>query len=334
MPRRARLDYPGAYHHVMGRGIDGETVFRSSVDKQDFLSRLKFIQEKFNLLIFAWCIMNNHYHLFVQTGKVSLADCMRSLLTGYAVNYNRRHKRKGYLFQNRYKSIVVDADEYFLSLVRYIHLNPVKARVVPLGGLKNYPWGGHGEVVGVNNVGLISRGEVLAYFGEKEARAIKSYQDFVAEGVGVDDSHFQGGGLIRSLGGWVEAIRRPVSKRELGDERVLGGGSFVEDVLDQCGQGKERSFDGVDDLLARICCCYGVEEEALLRTKCAQVREARSVFIFFSVQNLRMSVTEAGSLLGIGRAAASLAMSRGMAIEKEKGILKELMKCSIVTLNN
>ena len=125
MPRQPRLDTPGALHHVMGRGIDGIKIFRSKNDCEDFLSRLENLCEKKALRIYAWALMDNHFHLLVRTGKYPLSDSMRKVLTGYVVNYNRRHERYGHLFQNRYKSILCEDDPYLLELTRYIHLNPL-----------------------------------------------------------------------------------------------------------------------------------------------------------------------------------------------------------------
>ena len=106
MPRQPRLDTPGALHHVMGRGIDGIEIFGTRKDRVDFLDRLKDLYKKDGFNIYAWVLMSNHFHLLVRTGNISLSNAMRKLLTGYVVNYNRRHKRYGHLFQNRYKSIL------------------------------------------------------------------------------------------------------------------------------------------------------------------------------------------------------------------------------------
>lgn len=112
MPRQARIDCPGALHHVIVRGIEGKDIFKEYYNKQELYTRLKKMWDKSGLRIYAWSIMSNHFHLLIQTGKTSLSEYMRALLTGYAINYNKRHKRKAYLFQNRYKSILCDRDEY------------------------------------------------------------------------------------------------------------------------------------------------------------------------------------------------------------------------------
>ncbi|MGD0919811.1 MAG: transposase, partial [Thermodesulfobacteriota bacterium] len=130
MPRQPRLDAPGALHHLMGRGIQRTQIFRTDRDREDFLNRLQELCRDENLIVYAWSLMTNHYHLLVRTGRQSLSKTMRKLLTGYAVNFNLRHRRNGHLFQNRYKSIICEEDPYLLELTRYIHLNPIRAGIV------------------------------------------------------------------------------------------------------------------------------------------------------------------------------------------------------------
>ena len=112
MPRVLRLDAPGVLHHVMARGIEGHAIFRDDEDRQDLLERPAALAERSDLAVYAWALLPNHFHLLVRTGRLPLSRLMRSLLTGYAGAFNRRHKRHGHLFQNRYKSIVVEEDLY------------------------------------------------------------------------------------------------------------------------------------------------------------------------------------------------------------------------------
>jgi len=143
MPRQPRLDAPGALHHVMGRGIDGVTIFRNKKDREDFFERLAGLCRADALSVYAWALMSNHFHLLLRTGNQLLSNSMRKLLTGYVVNYNRRHKRYGHLFQNRYKSILCEDDPYLLELTRYIHLNPLRAQIVKnVKELNRYQWCG------------------------------------------------------------------------------------------------------------------------------------------------------------------------------------------------
>src|SRR4030042_1544158 len=143
MPRGPRLDAPGVLHHVMVRGIDRAAIFKGDADREDFLSRLDELCANGAAAVYAWCLMDNHLHLAIRAGGRPLATTMRRLLTGYAMGFNRRHGRVGHLFQNRYKSVVVEEERYFLALVRYIHRNPLRAELVAsVEALAAYPWSG------------------------------------------------------------------------------------------------------------------------------------------------------------------------------------------------
>src|SRR4030043_179551 len=130
MPRRPRLDAPGALHHVMGRGIERTRIFRNDRDREDFLNRLADLCTAGDLIVYAWSLMPNHFHLLVRTGRQPISKRWRKLLTGDVVNFNLRHKRYGHLFQHRYKSIICEEDPYLLELTRYIHPNPLRAGIV------------------------------------------------------------------------------------------------------------------------------------------------------------------------------------------------------------
>jgi len=130
MPRSARIDTPGILHHVMIRGIERRKIFSDNTDRDDFLNRLSVLLSVTGNKCYAWTFMDNHAHFLFQSGNLGIAVLMRRLLTGYAVSFNLRHQRHGQLFQNRYKSIISQEDKYLLELVRYIHLNPLRAKIV------------------------------------------------------------------------------------------------------------------------------------------------------------------------------------------------------------
>ena len=149
MPRLARLDAPGVLHHIMGRGIERRDIFFSDEDRNDFIARLANPAKEGGWDIYGWALLPNHFHLLVKTRNRPLSACMRKVMTGYAVNFNRRHRRCGHLFQNRYKSIVCQEDAYLKELVRYIHLNLLIAGIVKnLKELRQSPWSGHSVLAG------------------------------------------------------------------------------------------------------------------------------------------------------------------------------------------
>jgi REP element-mobilizing transposase RayT len=130
MPRQSRIDAPGALHHVIARGIERREIFRDDEDRDDFLRRLGDIIVESKTLCYAWALIPNHFHILLKTGEVPIATVMRRLLSGYAAGFNRKRRRSGHLFQNRYKSILCQEDAYLSELVRYIHLNPLRAGIV------------------------------------------------------------------------------------------------------------------------------------------------------------------------------------------------------------
>ncbi len=149
MPRQPRLDAPGLLQHVMARGIERRKLFRDDKDRKSFLERFAVILEETQTQCYAWALIPNHFHILLRTGPTPLSKVMRRLMTGHAVTFNKRHKRSGHLFQNRYKSVICEEDPYLLELIRYIHLNPLRAKLVKdLKELDKYPWTGHSAILG------------------------------------------------------------------------------------------------------------------------------------------------------------------------------------------
>ena len=296
MPRQPRLDAPGALHHVMGRGIERTKVFQADADRDDFVTRLAGLCREGNLVVYAWTLMPNHFHLLVRTGQRQLSESMKRLLTGYVVNFNRRHKRYGHLFQNRYKSILCEEDPYLLELTRYIHLNPVRGGIVTRPSeLRGYLWTGHSAILGVVARDWQDTATVLSYFGQKRRRAVEQYEQFVKEGIPQGRRPaLGGGGLIRSLGGWSQVLSlRRRGMKVPSDARILGSGEFVERLLaDAARREKEtlRLSQKVRELTSvarRIIAGEGLEASALrsaLRTR-AVVR-ARKLFCQVAVKGM------------------------------------------------
>jgi REP element-mobilizing transposase RayT len=173
MARVARRDGRGVCHHVLLRGIERRAIFRDNLDRRDFVSRLRRQLREGGGACLAWVLMTNHVHLVLRTGERTLSNVMRRLDGGYARAFNLRHGRCGYLFQDRFRSIVVEDDVYLRVLIRYVHLNPLRARMVAsLAALAAYRWGGHAELLGGVENGLVSKHEVWSLFGPtpEEAR--------------------------------------------------------------------------------------------------------------------------------------------------------------------
>ncbi len=214
----------------MVRGIEGRPLFRDDRDRDDFVARVAALVQGGAWTVYAWALLPNHAHLLVRTGRHPLPRSMRSLLTGYAGAFNRRHRSRGHLFQNRYKSIVVEEEPYFLELVRFLHLNPLRAGVGrDLRALDRYPYAGHAAVLSRARFPWQATEEILRQFGRHLRRAQAAYREFVAAGIPLGRRpELQGGGPARSAGGWAAVKVLPRGREAyLGDERILGSSAFV-----------------------------------------------------------------------------------------------------------
>jgi len=334
MPRKARIDYPGGVHHLIVRGIERKRIFRDDQDRNGFLDRLGLLLLESKTSCFAWALLPNHVHLLVRSGVISLAGLMRRLLTGYAVTYNRRYHRHGVLFQNRYKSILCQEDPYLLELVRYIHLNVLRGKMVEsLDALDHYPYSGHSVIMGFWEREWQDVDTVLGYFGRREKVARRKYWEYVEQGVRQGRRpDLVGGGLIRSLGGWegVQGLGR-WRGRFKGDERILGESEFVGEVLKASEEAMERRYglraEGLDleGIVARVAEIFRMRSEEIKSgDKSPNGVAARSVVSYWAVRELGVSGTEVARRLGVTQPAVSQAVKRGARIIEERHLkLKE-----------
>lgn len=279
------MDIAGCMYHVVARGIERRKIFLDEEDYQDFTVRLGSALKKTGCKCLAWCLMPNHFHLLLVRGNRPLSELMRRLMTGYAVYFNIKHKRAGHLFQNRYKALLCDEEEYLLELVAYIHLNPLRAKMVEtLEDLNKYSWCGHGSLMGKSAVGFIERDYVLGHFGMKEKGAEIKYAVFMQEHVGKHKSGaYSSGGLIRSMGGLSNVLAAKRSgERERFDERVLGHGEFVEAVLKEAGDVLEEKMSQ-EEILKIIHDKTGINKDEITGgSQVRRVARARAMYCYFA----------------------------------------------------
>ncbi len=329
MPRLARLDAPGVVHHVIIRGIERRAIFKDKLDRNNFLERLGKLVSATNTGCYAWVFMRNHAHFLFRTGDVGLSTLMRRLLTGYAVSFNRRHKRHGQLFQNRYKSIICQEDLYLKELVRYIHLNPLRAKVVSgISELNQYDYSGHSVLVGNKKRNWQDTEYVLSYFGRRVGEARKSYIAYVEDGITQGRRpELVGGGLIRSLGGWeeVKKIHLKGQDRRKGDERILGDSDFVTDVLAQADEKISRHYElkrlgyNLERLEQRVVQIYGIDKEELYLKGRQKTRSAaRSLLFYWATRELGISGTSLAKRFGMSQPGIVYAANKGERIVREK----------------
>jgi len=320
MPRLARLDAPGILHHVMGRGIERRRIFLNDVDREDFISRLAMLCRSGSMDIYAWVLMPNHFHFLCKTRNMPLASSMRRLLTGYVVNFNKRHRRYGHLFQNRYKSIVCQEDNYLKELVRYIHLNRVRGGLIEtIKELNQDKWSGHSALTEKVKREWQNTDYVLSFFGQKD-RSRRNYLNYIRRGI--DQGHrpeLVGGGLIRSMGGWSAVLSsRKRGARNIADQRILGDSKFVAQVVSGLDErikknlrlsGQRLSIGTLGERVAEKC---GVSiEELKSGGRRKAVVGARKVLSWIAVTELGYSGAEVARFLGVTNSCVTRIISKG-----------------------
>jgi len=321
MPRKSRIDAPGALHHIMVRGIDRQDIFSDHKDYSTFLERFSDLLTETKTSCYAWALIPNHFHLLLRTGNVPISVLMKRLLTGYAVNFNRRHNRVGHLFQNRYKSILCQEHAYLLELVRYIHLNPLSATLIKeYKELAGYPYCGHGAIMGRRKIKWQDVDYVLGLFGNKESGAKGEYSRFVRNGIGQGSRpDLTGGGLLRSHGGWTGVkLLRETGDYQKGDERILGDGGFVKEVLSKTEEKFKKKYrlkaEGYDlkKLVKRVSEITGIRSTQIFDSQRDKKRtDARSILCFWAKEELGMTQRELALELNLTPSAISHAVKRG-----------------------
>ncbi len=337
MPRRARIDAPGAVHHIMARGIERRKIFLDDQDRDSFVRRLGELVNETQTLCYAWALIPNHFHLLLKTGRVPVATFMRRLLTGYAIGFNRRHRRSGHVFQNRYKSILCEQDVYLKELLGYIHLNPLRAGIVEdIKALDRYAYTGHSYLMGRRKKnGWQATDQVLALFAGRVSLARRRYREYIQKGIGQGQSaDLVGGGLVRSAGGW-SAVR---SMRKAGvflksDERILGSSDFVHDVLADAQEALDQKYAlaakgiGFSNIVSAVSELTSISPQDLVGP-CKQrtIVKARALVCYWSATELGISMTDMSKKLGICVSAVSGAVKKGrQTVEKEGLKLLDLL---------
>ena len=321
MPRQARIDIPGLLQHVIVRGVGRLPIFYDDNDRQDFLVRFNRLLQETATICYAWVFLDNHFHLLLQPQGTKLAFLMRRLLTGYAVAFNLRHKRAGHLFQNRYKSIVCDRAPYLFELIRYIHLNPIRAGVVSdLESLADYCWCGHRELLADSPDCSVCVEDVLSLFSDKRQAARKKYLDFMSDGLGRDvTGKFSKGGMFASL-----ALDPNLDPDDLFDERMLGGGLFVEQVLNDAGLVSSALRITLAELIDLVAGEFNVDSRRLIKPgKERALSAAKAVICHVGLRECGFKGVDIAKYLGMTSSAVSHAARRGEGILLRDDVLQQ-----------
>ena len=180
MPRKPRIEFEGAFYHVITRGNQRQNIFKEEEDFEKYLAILRRYKVRYGFNLYAYVLMSNHVHILIETGSVGLSKIFQGINQSYTLYFNKKYHLSGHLFQGRYKAILCDKDAYLLSLLKYIHLNPVRARMVKDAG--DYRWSSHGLYSGVNKEkSLIDVNYVLGIFSVKKLNARKLYINFIRD---------------------------------------------------------------------------------------------------------------------------------------------------------
>ncbi len=314
----------------MIRGIERRKIFNDDKDREDFIERLSILLPETKTQCYAWSFLSNHAHFLLKSGPAGIAALMHRLLTGYAVSFNRRHRRHGQLFQNRYKSVICQEDAYLQELVRYIHLNPLRAKVViDLPALARYPYCGHSALLGKKKRKWQATKYVLGFFGSRVGEARSNYETYVKAGLSQGRRpELVGGGLIRSLGGWdeVKKLRQRGRDRIKSDQRILGESDFVSDVLSESKEQFSRKYRlkilGYDfeKVAGRVSGIFQLEQDYITARGRQKDRvRARDLLCYWAVVELGMPMVDLARKFAITPAAVSYAVQRGEKMAKERG---------------
>ena len=292
MARSLRIEYENAYYHVIQRGLERRQIFSTDRDKERFLQYLRDSQDKYGTIVHAYCLMDNHYHMIIQTPLSNLSNIMHYINTSYVVYYNRKNKRVGPLYQGRYKSILIEQDEYLFHLSRYIHLNPIRAKKVKEVG--EYRWSSyHDYVSDISDGSWIETNMILGNFGKTINKSRQEYKKFVIAGVGKD-----------------KEIRKYIEENTY-KGFVMGSVEFCKEIYEKYIEGKEdeeipkiREFKKDRDLDRNA-----IEEKVRLLTK--DEKAIRKYTIYMMRKYTQRSLKEiAGCFLGIGDTGVSILCAR------------------------
>lgn len=324
MARPLRVEYPGAFYHVMNRGNAGDDIFISERDREKFQEYLSLAKERFSLIIHTYCLMTNHYHLLIETPEANLGRAIHWLNVSYATYFNKKRQRKGHLFQGRYKAILVDADEYLTCLSRYIHLNPIRAKMTETAD--SYRWSSYAAFIGkASPPDWLETGYLLSNFSKQKKKAIQNYKAFVEE--------------VES-----KSVENP--EKALVGGFILGDNDFVNWVTETFLSDRDETREipqlkqltrqcTPEKIVEEVCNVYGCVKEAIL-VKGKKKNQFRDIAIYLVRELCGLSCKEAGNYFGgISGAAVTIRCNYLMKeMKKDTALYKEVKRVKNSILNN
>lgn len=281
MVRPLRIEYPGAWYHVMNRGRRGENIFSDSKDYEVFLILLQETSEVFGLQVAVYCLMSNHYHLLLRIPNGDLSRVMRHINGVYTQRYNRKHKVDGQLFRGRFKSILVEEDSYLLELLRYIHRNPIRAKVC--NTVKEYPWiSHHGYVSNARKWDWLHKRFLLNMFSSQAGKAKKKYIEFVQKEDSQEVTDFFGKKNLPSVFGSANFVE------------WIKGKFYLQKKHEEIPESR-RLAPTITDIKKAVCQLYKIKVKVLEQSKRGQANEPRNLAIYLARKHSGLSLAEIGS---------------------------------------
>jgi putative transposase len=310
MPRRPRLFVPGCLHHVMARGLEGMDLFRDNNDRRYFLGLLSKNLKTADMRCYAWVLMRNHYHIVIRTSDMPLSTLMKPLNAHYAGYFNKRHKRRGYLFQDRFKSVATQDQLYAEELIRYVHLNPIRAGICKnLDVLDRYLWSGHAAIMGRQNYPFQDVNTVLRRFGKDNRESRKHYREFLEEGIKNPENS-----LIEKVRGRTAGVRRSENPCLW----VIGDQDFVKKALKTDQERRLRiaryATEGwnLERLSIRVTKALGIDATAIKdRGRDNAVSNARKILAYIAYRQFDLPVNVIARFLGVSGSAVSMMLKKG-----------------------
>ena len=310
MTRQLRIEYEGALYHVTSRGNQRGKIFWDDKDRQRLKTILERTKERYGYLLHGYVFMSNHYHFLIETPRANIKRVMQNINTSYTVFVNRKYHRAGHLFQGRYKAFIVDKETYLLELGRYIHLNPVRARVVRRP--EDFRWSSYRDYIGGRDDGLVDTDETLGLFSKRRGVAIRRYREFVNEGVdGRSPLENATGSILGDERFWERVVKYL---------RVLPDKGAIPEIR------RIRKEQGTDEVVRGVAKYYGLSEVDLLRRK-RRTEGQRKIAVYLSKVLSGEKNAEVGAVFGVTIQAVSNAV-RGVERRMEEDIKfsSEVMK--------
>jgi REP element-mobilizing transposase RayT len=276
MARQHRIEMPGIVYHVYDRGNEKMRIFRDDLEKKNFLVFLKKIKDKMPFKLHAYVLMNNHYHLLIEPCDIPVSNIMPVLKTKYSHYFNFKHNRVGHLYESRYKCLLVEDDEYLLSAIRYIHLNPVKAGIVK--SIDDYEWSSHAELIGRSGIGLLDQGLIKNIFSNDGNDPVREYRAFMGHA-------------------WKKDKGREIE--EYFDRMVFGTKQFAVEILQKAKSAglrvRDQAFRGdwadTEEILDRTAEVFEVKREEMIKKK-GKWNIAKPAAIYLLWKNTSLSPAE------------------------------------------